>query len=230
MLRLQRMNFRMWIETHQLTALQVGFTSRNGNCARAATPASSAYRQRQRAEVGAASVGCRRRRQVWLSGAQTARIPRNSRAGKQRGRLPAPLGENRRELGEIEASWNERSRFPDARTVPPTASKQPCRTQCSSCARSSVSLEGSTYSKSPPTHAYGNSSACTHTVLVTCTCTCRSRNRMECICTYVCAVALSTRERGAIARSPPRGRVRAEGDAHDARSPCSARGVQCKET
>jgi hypothetical protein len=26
---------------------------------------------------------CRRRRQVWLSGAQTARIPKNSRAGKQ---------------------------------------------------------------------------------------------------------------------------------------------------
>ena len=45
---------------------------------------------------------------VWLSGAQTARIPKNSRAGKQGGRLPVLLGENRRELGEIEAFWNER--------------------------------------------------------------------------------------------------------------------------
>ena len=64
------------------------------------------------------NVGCRRRRQVWLSGAQTARIPRNSRAGKQRGRLPVLLGENRRELGEIEAFWNERSRFPERARCP----------------------------------------------------------------------------------------------------------------
>ena len=115
---------------------------------------------------------------MWLSGAQTARIPKNSRAGKQGGRLPVLLGENRRELGEIEAFWNERSRFPErARlpTAPSTAASYPMQLR----ARNSVSLEGSTYAKSPPT-LYGNSSACTHGT---------GRTRAECVLrSYVCDV------------------------------------------
>ena len=175
------------------------------------------------------TVGCRRRRQVWLSGAQTARIPRNSRAGKQRGRLPVLLGENRRELGEIEAFWNERSRFPERAQLPRPlpSSRVAYNAAAAPEARSASRGVGSTYAKSPPIHAYGNSSACTHG-----TCTCRPR--VKCVGMYVCAVALRLvhASRGASEKPAPVARtsVRAEGDAHDARSPCSARGVQCKET
>ena len=111
------------------------------------------------------------------------------------------LGENRRELGEIEAFWNERSRFPEGARCPrPLPSSRVAYNAAAVPEARSASRGRHTRFQRPPTHAYGNSSACTHG---TCTCTCRSRNRMECICVYVCAVALSTRERGASEKPAP---------------------------
>jgi hypothetical protein len=133
---------------------------------------------------------------VWLSGAQTARIPKNSRAGKQGGRLPVLLGENRRELGEIEAFWNERSRFPEGARLPRPLPSSRVVYNAAAAPKARSASRGRHTRKSPPTHAYGNSSACTHGI-----CTCRSR--VECVCMYVCAVALSTRERGASEKPTP---------------------------
>ena len=111
---------------------------------------------------------------VAVRGADSERIPKNSRAGKQGGRLPVLLGENRRELGEIEAFWNERSRFPEgARLLRPLSSSRVVYNAAAAPKARSAS-RGRHTRKSPPTHAYGNSSACTHGI-----CTCRSR--IECV-------------------------------------------------